>query len=363
MRPEALPFEVDYFAPRPHRTSPPLFHVLSHAHRDHLTGLSTHTPSTPIYCTRITANLAHLRTGFPLNRFTVLPYHVKYSVPNIAMDITLLPADHIPGSAMILVSYENRTVLHTGDFFLSPQVYKVARQMAGLVDFAFIDATYCHPSFKFLGRQDAENLVIGMVAEAFEDDMDVWIVAHLLGKEDLILKVAEELGCELVVSSRKYQIMKEIFPLKTEKYCRRDPGRRKHVKIVPPWKASRDNMLKGRVPEGIKVIAPTGCHNPAAMAIGVAHVSYSEHCDYSALRDFVGILKPGMVRATPETRGYCGPDGSNMNPKHWLQDLTTENQAVWTPSEQNKGKEMKCESRTIAERMTGVDRSSRVRFS
>lgn len=110
-------------------TSPKLDLALcSHAHRDHAQGflaLHHHAPRLPIYASEATAHL------LPLNWLDeadvppfcqALPWRSPIEVcPHLTVE--LFPAGHLPGAAVILLTYTGGdrpyTVLYTGDFLLS----------------------------------------------------------------------------------------------------------------------------------------------------------------------------------------------------------------------------------------------------
>lgn len=139
--------------------SSPHISFLSHPHTDHLAGLSSLTrQSAPIYCSNVTKQLLlalerkadrerfdagegsrkrpyqslrksqkecqiltrergaghiagwDLLHGLPFNEPMMLNYTAQMSIR-----VTLLPANHMPGSAMILIEGSRGTILHTGD--------------------------------------------------------------------------------------------------------------------------------------------------------------------------------------------------------------------------------------------------------
>lgn len=145
--------------------SSPHIQLLSHPHTDHLVGLSSLSQnSAPIYCSEITKRLLlalerkedrirfdegkitsrkrpyrHLRrtekecnalnaqTGIhaltPWDLLIPLPFdkpiQIQYNA-NTKIRLTLLPANHMPGSTMFLIEGSRGTVLHTGDLRAEP---------------------------------------------------------------------------------------------------------------------------------------------------------------------------------------------------------------------------------------------------
>src|SRR5712691_11949895 len=87
------------------------FAFVSHAHSDHIA------PHDEIIMSEPTARLMQAR--MPGNRNEhVLPFGQQRSVHGV--DVTLLPAGHIFGSAQIFVQTDSDSLLYTGDFKLRP---------------------------------------------------------------------------------------------------------------------------------------------------------------------------------------------------------------------------------------------------
>src|SRR6266699_6818313 len=85
------------------------FCFISHAHTDHL-GCHEHA-----ICTPATAALARHRTD--LKRISPLNYFDNFAIDDRTA-LTLLPAGHILGSAMLHMLREAQSFLYTGDFKL-----------------------------------------------------------------------------------------------------------------------------------------------------------------------------------------------------------------------------------------------------
>src|SRR5438477_8572470 len=85
------------------------FAFISHAHSDHIA------PHQEIIVSQPTARLMQAR--MPGKRIEhVLPFGEQCRVHDV--DLTLLPAGHIFGSAQLFLSSSNETLLYTGDFKL-----------------------------------------------------------------------------------------------------------------------------------------------------------------------------------------------------------------------------------------------------
>lgn len=100
--------------------------LLSHGHADHLRGLTknfSRKTVAPIVCTHLTMQLAILHvSGLDERAFSPITYgETREIVPGIYC--TLIPAHHVPGSAMFhLRLIDGTTILHTCDFRFHPML-------------------------------------------------------------------------------------------------------------------------------------------------------------------------------------------------------------------------------------------------
>jgi Cft2 family RNA processing exonuclease len=129
---------------------------LSHNHEDHLTGLNkggnygggaAMMPRLDwnfgkIYTSEVSAKILLFR--FPhLEKYVVklelyTPYNIK------GRSVTLIEANHCPGSVMFLFQGPSGTVLHTGDFRFRPKMLDQINKFAGSegIDFVHMDNTF-----------------------------------------------------------------------------------------------------------------------------------------------------------------------------------------------------------------------------
>ncbi|KAK4318202.1 hypothetical protein Pmani_010779 [Petrolisthes manimaculis] len=209
-------------------------YFLSHAHSDHMVGLSSpqfldHLESNSgvyLYCSSITARFlqASIRHR-PLDPFVrPLPPEepVKITVPNVAEEashqlcVTLIPAGHCPGSVMFLFEGRGGTVLYTGDFRTSVGDVERIRALHSAdgttktVDSLHIDTTFCHRDIlHFPTREES--------AAAIADLVEDWLargnnhLIHLVcpakyGYEYVYRNLHERFGMRVHVSRWKYRM-------------------------------------------------------------------------------------------------------------------------------------------------------------
>lgn len=103
---------------------------------------------------------------------------------------------------MILFKGKMGTVLHTGDFRFSENMFKNPflfpshlrnNEMKGIsipIDYLFLDNTFANPSIDFPNRDEAYLGLSKIVKE--HQQYRIFVFTYYLGKEEVLLKLAEE---------------------------------------------------------------------------------------------------------------------------------------------------------------------------
>ncbi|CAG8688372.1 23518_t:CDS:2, partial [Gigaspora rosea] len=136
-------------------------YFLSHFHSDHYVGLSSKWSHGPIYCSAVTGNLV-------VQQLRVKPYYVRKLPMNeeVAIDktnatVTLIDANHCPGSALFLFKIkcangEIKRYLHTGDFRACPRQVlhsAIAQPNNPPIDILYLDTTYLNERYCFPAQE------------------------------------------------------------------------------------------------------------------------------------------------------------------------------------------------------------------
>ncbi|SCV70881.1 BQ2448_3643 [Microbotryum intermedium] len=168
-------------------------YFLTHAHSDHYQNLSASWDYGPIYCSVTTANLIKLKLGVKDEFLKPLPMNETVNVHGI--DVTLIDANHCPGSVLFLFegphtdpnSPYSKTpsrifrYLHCGDFRASPQHVLHPAVKNKRIDICYLDTTYLDSKYCF----PAQELVIDACAQLVRERV-------LEGDEEALNRLAGE---------------------------------------------------------------------------------------------------------------------------------------------------------------------------
>lgn len=134
-------------------------YFLSHFHYDHFRGLNRKFDWGKIICSKVTANLIKLKIGIEPNGNRILALPLDEPIVVDGVEVTLLDANHCPGSVMFLFKLpfaapsagapSTKVVLHCGDFRADPRMEEYPALWNLSVDKVFLDTTYCRPDYDF----------------------------------------------------------------------------------------------------------------------------------------------------------------------------------------------------------------------
>src|SRR5207244_2473163 len=136
------------------------FAFVSHAHTDHIA------PHEEVIVSERTAQLMQAR--LPGERIQhVLPFDQSRIVRGI--DVTLLPAGHIFGSAQILITADKDTLLYTGDFKLRPGKSSEPAEWRQ-ADTLIMETTFGRPRYRFPPTKQVIDQIVAFCREAIEEN-------------------------------------------------------------------------------------------------------------------------------------------------------------------------------------------------
>ena len=168
-------------------------YFLSHFHSDHYIGLTSSWCHGPIYCSRVTGNLVRRQLRVDPKWVVDLEFDNKVEVPGTGVYVTMIPANHCPGSSLYL--YEKiigkgknpkvQRVLHCGDFracpahvqhpLLRPDVVDTVtgkRTGQQKLDVCYLDTTYLTPKYAFPSQEEVIKACADMCVSLSKDRID-----------------------------------------------------------------------------------------------------------------------------------------------------------------------------------------------
>jgi DNA ligase-1 len=153
------------------------FAFVSHAHSDHIA------PHEEIIVSERTARL--MQSRLPGSRTEhILPFGEKRMVHGV--DLMLLPAGHIFGSAQCFLFAGNETLLYTGDFKLRPGKSAELAEWRK-AETLIMETTFGLPRYRFPPTEQVINQIIAFCQETIDDSGVPVLLGYSLGKAQEIL--------------------------------------------------------------------------------------------------------------------------------------------------------------------------------
>ena len=203
--------------------------VISHAHSDHIA------EHRAIVATPETARIFHHRRGAAA--VEPLRYGERRDFGRYAL--TMIPAGHCLGSAMILVEADGERLVYTGDFKLRPNVVAETAEIVPC-DTLVMESTFGDPLYRFPPDVAIVDRLYAAVDRAFSDDRVPIMLAYALGKSQEALELLLRRGYRVTLHGSVWNV--------TEIY--RELG----VEFSGTYEKYDREHLKNRV-----LIAPPGC--------------------------------------------------------------------------------------------------------
>ncbi|KAH7373193.1 hypothetical protein KP509_17G043700 [Ceratopteris richardii] len=229
---------------------------LTHMHADHIKGLSQQWRRGPIYCSSITAALFNLK--FPNLDIRVLPLDTPTLITLPSRDlleVTAIDANHCPGDFGCIV--------HTGDFRWehgSPKLKMMMKSLASAVgghrvDLVHLDNTFCNPAFYFPARHVAAQQMVEIITQ--HEGFDILIAIDMLGKEELLIFIAQQLNTKIRVSPERMLIM-EVLGI--AEYFTTDTSITK-IRAVPRYSVSHKTLSMLNEIRPTVAVVPSGLNS------------------------------------------------------------------------------------------------------
>ncbi|HVF72118.1 MAG TPA: ATP-dependent DNA ligase [Chthoniobacterales bacterium] len=296
---------------------PKPFAFVSHAHSDHIA------PHAEIIVSERTARLMQAR--MPGERHEhVLNFGEQTTVRGL--DVTLLPAGHIFGSAQFFLETSDDSLLYTGDFKLRHgRSAEVAEWRQA--DTLIMETTFGLPRYRFPPTEE----VVAHIVAFCRDALDAGAVPVLLGYS---LGKAQEILCALAGADLKPMLhgtihrMTRIYEQFGQAFCEYERYQANDVAgkvLICPPSTNRSRMLE-KIPEKRVAMISGWAVDPGAIYRYQVDAAFplSDHADYPDLIRYVELVKPKRVLTL---HGFAA---------EFARDLRERGIEAWALSEENQ---------------------------
>ena len=253
-----------------------------------------------------------------------LPFGQRRTIRNV--DVMLMPAGHIFGSAQCLVFVDQETLLYTGDFKLRPG--RSAEQAEWRhADTLVMETTFGVPRYRFPPASEVIDQMVAFCRETIEAGEVPVLLGYSLGKAQEILCALEGAGLTPMLHGSVYQ-MTRIYEQSGQSFCKYARYNRNDVAgkvLICPPSANRSPMLEKIPRKRVALISGWAVDPDAVYRYRVdAAFPLSDHADYDDLLRYVELVQPRRVLTLHGFAAVFASDLRARGLEAWA--LTEENQ-------------------------------------
>jgi DNA ligase 1 len=296
---------------------PKRFAFVSHAHSDHIA------PHREMILSERTACLMQAR--MPGSRIEhVLPFGEQHRVHDV--DLMLLPAGHIFGSAQLFLAQENETLLYTGDFKLRHGKSAEAAEWRE-ADTLIMETTFGLPRYQFPPTEKVIEQIVAFARDAIDDGAVPVLFGYSLGKAQEILCALDGAGLTPMLHGSVFQMTRiyEQFGQSFCKYVRYNKNDVAGKVLICPPSASHSPIIEKLPRKRVAIISGWAVEPGAIYRYQVdAAFPLSDHADYCDLIRYVDLVKPERVLTL---HGFAA---------EFARDLRERGIEAWALSEENQ---------------------------
>ena len=287
---------------------------ITHAHTDHLEGLDkcNSNPSDgypKFFATKITQTVLRTQHKYATLKIHTLEINetMKLYLEDQIVNVTPLPANHIPGSCMYLFEGESGNVLHTGDFRLGlDELRETSLFKDGMlkpIEYLYLDKTFWGPkSYELPPAIKSKALIIETALDwlnASEENV-VYLLLPYFGYVDILCELYNETEIQINVEESRSADKFKAVPYLSDKLTD-DEDTKIFVKNKPSG-ADMEYELSEMCSEHVRMIMVSVQHfvatNNSCCAMEVRDeynmywINHSLHCSQKELEKFTAELKP-----------------------------------------------------------------------
>ncbi len=290
---------------------------VSHAHSDHIA------PHDEIIVSERTARLMQARMPGE-RREQILQFGEMTQLRGV--DIMLLPAGHIFGSAQFFLESSAGSLLYTGDFKLrhgqsaEPAEWRHAETLV-------METTYGLPRYRLPPTDEVIAQIVAFCREALDDGEVPVLLGYSLGKAQEILCALAGAGLNPMLHGSVFRMTRiyEQFGQAFCKYERYDANNTAGKVLICPPSANRSRMLEKISRKRVAMISGWAVDPNARYRYQVdAAFPLSDHADYTDLIRYVELVRPQRVLTL---HGFAA---------EFARDLRERGVDAWALSEENQ---------------------------
>jgi len=296
---------------------PKRFAFVSHAHSDHVA------PHKEIILSERTARLMQAR--MPGSRIEhILSFGESRRRRDV--DLMLLPAGHIFGSAQLFLTNENETLLYTGDFKLRRGKSAEAAEWRE-ADTLIMETTFGLPRYQFPPTEQVIEQIVAFARDAIDDGVVPVLLGYSLGKAQEILCSLDGAGLTPMLHGSVFQ-MTRIYEQFGQSFCEYVRYNKNDVAgkvLICPPSASHSPMIDNIPRKRVAMISGWAVDPNASYRYQLdAAFPLSDHADYNDLIRYVDLVKPQRVLTL---HGFAA---------EFARDLRERGIEAWALSEENQ---------------------------
>jgi putative mRNA 3-end processing factor len=171
---------------------------ITHAHADHMPRRS----NKPVYCTPNTFLLMQKR-GYS-GEAQLLDFGEPLALPNAR--VTLFPAGHILGSAMVYVETDEGSLLYTGDCRTPPSPASEGFNCPQQIDYLITEATFGLPIYKWAAYDELISTIQQFAVGTLNKGYTPVFLAYSLGKAQEIMHMLAPVKWPVQIHEAGYKL-------------------------------------------------------------------------------------------------------------------------------------------------------------
>jgi ATP-dependent DNA ligase I len=293
------------------------FAFVSHAHSDHIA------PHDEIIVSERTARLMQARLPGERNEH-VLNFGERTTIRGL--DVTLIPAGHIFGSAQFFLETASGSLLYTGDFKLRPGRSAEPAEWRH-AETLIMETTFGLPRYRFPPTEEVVGQIVAFCRDALETGAVPVLLGYSLGKAQEILCALSGAGLKPMLHGTVHR-MTRIYEQFGQSFCDYERYNANNVAgkvLICPPSVNRSRMLE-KIPEKRVAMISGWAVDPSAIYRHQVDAAFplSDHADYTDLVRYVDLVKPQRVLTL---HGFAA---------EFARDLRERGIEAWALSEENQ---------------------------